>query len=75
MNWSTLIPIIAQYGVPFAEKVFQKWSSNAVPTQADFDELRALAGQTALDRMKAQLIAAGVGLDNPTAIKLMQFAS
>jgi hypothetical protein len=71
MNWAILIPIIAQYGLPLAESLFQKWSAGAVPTQADFDQLRALAAQTASDRMKLALARAGIPLDDPKALALL----
>ena len=71
MNWTILIPIIAQYGLPLAEKLWQKWSSGTPPTQADFDELRGLGKQTALDIVKARLVAAGILLDSPQAIQLL----
>lgn len=60
MNWTALIPIIAQYGIPLAESLFQKWTTAAVPTQADFDELRALASRTAKDEMLLALQRANV---------------
>lgn len=71
MSWSQLIAIIAQYGLPLAESLFKKWSTGSVPTQADFDELRALASQTASDRLKAALVRAGIPLDDPKAIALL----
>lgn len=71
MGWEALIPIIAEYGIPLAEKLFQKWTSGAAPTQADFDELRGLASQTAQDRMKLALTRANIPLDSPQAIALL----
>lgn len=75
MNWAVLIPIIAQYGVPLAEKLYQKWSSGSAPTQADFDELRAMSQQTALDRMKAVLLKANIPLESPQAVALLAAAA
>ena len=60
MGWEVLIPIIAQYGLPLAEKLWAKWSSGAAPTQADWDDLRAAAGQTAKDRMIKMLQDQGI---------------
>lgn len=74
MSWAVLIPIIAQYGLPLAESLYQKWSSGTAPTQADFDQLRALSQQTAQDRMKAQLAAAGIPLTDPHAVALLALA-
>lgn len=64
MNWAVLIPIIAQYGLPFAESVFQKWTSGNPPTQSDFDQLRTMLEQTAKDRMTAALQRAGIASDS-----------
>jgi hypothetical protein len=75
MSWPVLIPIIAQYGLPVAEKLYQKWTSGALPTQADFDELRAAGQQTAADRMKSALVAAGIPLSDPKAVQLIALAS
>lgn len=49
MGWEVLIPLIVQYGLPAAEKLFALWSSGAVPTAADFTELKRLAGIKSLD--------------------------
>lgn len=71
MNWAVLIPIIAQEGIPVAEALFKKWSSGNPPTQADFAELRELGKQTAIDRVKARLVANGIPLDDPKAVQLL----
>lgn len=75
MTWVTLIPLIAQYGLPYAEKLWQLLTTSSPPSQADFDALRALATQTAQDRMKANLVAAGVPLTDPKAIALIGLAA
>ena len=75
MTWALLLPIIAQYGIPLAESLFQKWSTGAAPTQADFDSLKAMTQQTAKDRMTAQLVAAGIPLTDPKAVALLALAS
>ena len=75
MNWAVLIPIIAQYGLPLVEKLVAKWSSGNPPTPDDFAELRALAMETAQDRMKAQLVAAGIPLDSDQAKKLLELTA
>jgi hypothetical protein len=75
MTWAAIIPIIAQYGIPLAEKLVEKWLSGSAPTLADFAELRALMGQNAKDRMKAALTAAGIPLDDPKAVQLISLAT
>lgn len=63
--------MILQYGVPFAEKVWQKWSSGNNPTQADWDELKALGKNTARSQMLDALSRAGIALDDPKAVALL----
>jgi hypothetical protein len=74
MPWPLIIELVAKYGLPFAEKMWSKWSSNSIPTQADFDELRALASQTAQDRIRLALVRAGIPLDSPQALSLLAAA-
>lgn len=71
MSWAALIPIIAEYGIPLAETLFQKVTSGSPPTQADFDQLKAMAKQTAQDQMKSSLVAAGIPLTDPHAVALL----
>lgn len=75
MSWTFLIQIIAQYGIPLAESLFQKWTTGSPPTQADFDQLKLLAQQTAKDRLIAQLNAAGIPLTDPKAVALLALVS
>lgn len=71
MSWELIAELIVSEGLPLAEKIYQKWASGNPPTQADFDELRALQTQKAADRLKAQLAAAGIPLDDPKAVALL----
>ena len=75
MNWIVIAQLVAQYGIPVAEAIFQKIQSGQEPTQADFDRLKEMAQQTAADRMKAQLVAAGVDLESDLAKQLMGMSS
>ncbi len=78
MGWEAIIALVIKYGpegIDLAEHLWQKWSTKTPPTQADFEELRALASQTAADRLKAQLVAAKIPLDSPQAIALIAQAS
>ena len=72
MDWTLIIALIKEVGYPAAEAIFKKWSSAKEPTQADFDELRALIGQTSQDRMKAALVKAGIVLDSDEGRKFME---
>ena len=75
MGWDVLIPIIAQCGLPLAEKLWAKWSSGAVPTQADWDDLRAAAGQTAKDRMVKMLLDQGIDPASEQGQQFIKLAS
>ena len=71
MNWAVLIPIILTYGLPVAEKLFQLWSTNAVPAQADWDALKALGLSTRRQDMTAALIRNGVDPNSPQGQALL----
>lgn len=75
MTWPILIQLMAQYGLPLAEKIFQKWETGNPPTAADFAELRAAASEHASDRMKAALAVKGISLDDPRAVEFLALAS
>ena len=73
--WVSLIPIIAQYGLPLAESLVQKWTSGTPPTLADFAELRQLAAQNELAIMKSRLAAAGIPLDSDQGKAMLALVS
>lgn len=60
LSWATLASIIAQYGLPLAESLFQKWSAGTPPTQQDFNDLIALASQNATAQAITVLKAQGI---------------
>lgn len=64
ISWSQIVPIIAAQSIEFAYAVWQKWSSGNPPTDADFQELIAMAKQTATDRTKERLALAGIAPDS-----------
>ncbi len=69
--WTVFAPLIVELGLDAAEAIFQKWQAGGVPTQADFDDIRAKAQQTAVDRTKARLAANGIALDSPEAARIL----
>lgn len=62
MSWAVIIPLIAQYGLPFVTKLIDKWTSNpnGAPTAAEWAELVALSQQNAKSQMLAALSRAGI---------------
>jgi hypothetical protein len=71
MNWIALLPIIIQYGLPVAEKLFQLWTSNAAPVQADWDALKALGLSTRKQDMTLALVRNGVDPTSPQGVALL----
>ena len=63
--------LIAQYGLPLAERLWQKWASETEPTQADWDELKSLASQTMESQVIAALARNGIALDSPKAKEML----
>lgn len=75
LSWITVAELAIQYGLPLAEDLIKKWENKTPVSLAAFQELKALSAQTAADRMKAQLVAAGIPLDSPQALALIAQAS
>lgn len=71
MNWATLIPIILQYGLPVAEKLFQLWTTNATPTQADWDTLKSLGLTTRKQDMMLSLVRNGIDPTSAQGVALL----
>jgi len=57
ISWSVIAGLMLQYGLPIAERVYQKWSSGTPPTQADFDELNQMKRETPQNLFNEMLIA------------------
>lgn len=75
MDWATIAMLIAQYGIPLAESVYQKWSAGTPPTQADFDALKALASSKASDEMLKVLKSQGIEPTSPQGIAFLALVS
>ena len=60
MTWLMIAQLVAQYGIPVAEKLFQLWTSGAAPTQDDWNILKDLASKNAKAQMMAALVRNGV---------------
>jgi hypothetical protein len=71
MSWAILLPLIAQYGLPVAQKLWELWSSNGAPTAADWDSLKALGTATRKQDMTAALIRNGVDPASPQGQALL----
>jgi len=71
MDAALIVQLIIQVGWPLASKLIDKIQTGQDVTPADWEVLKGLASQTAQDHMKAQLTAAGIALDSPQAIALL----
>lgn len=69
--WLALLPVIAQYGLPLAESLWTKITTNAAPTADDWTQLKALASQTARGQLVAALARAGIDPASPQGVALL----
>ena len=60
MTWAALIPVLIQFGLPVAEKLWALVQSNAAPTQADWDSLKALGATSRKQDMISAMVNAGI---------------
>lgn len=67
MDWATFAMLMAKYSFELAAKLQAKWEEKGIVTKEEVAELRAELTQTALDRAKARLVAAGIPLDSDKA--------
>lgn len=70
MPLSALIPLIIQYGLPFAQMIWQKVTAGGNVTQADFDELNALAAQTPQTHLQNVAKSLGLPMTDPRIVAL-----
>lgn len=71
MDWATIITLIISQGIPVAQKLWELWSKNAPPTQADWDALLALGKTSARQRMLEALARNGIDPASPQGIALL----
>lgn len=60
MEWVTLASIIAQYGIPFAEFLFNKIQTKGEVTPEEWAQLKQLASVSAKSELLERLKAAGI---------------
>ena len=74
MGWEALIPLILQYGIPVAEKVWQLAATKSEPTQADWDALKLLAAVSAKDQVLAAITRNNIPVDSQLAKDMLAAA-
>ena len=75
MQWAAIATLLIQYGLPFVEKLIEKWTNNNPVTMDEWNSLKALAQNTALSQMKAALSRAGIPETDPRAVELLKAAA
>jgi hypothetical protein len=71
MTWAALIPVIVSNGLAVAEKLWQLFSNNTAPTQADWDALKELGKQNARSQMMLALAQNGIDPASPQGQALL----
>lgn len=68
-----IVPMILQYGLPFTEKLIDKWTNHAneVPTAQEWSDLKAMAAENAKTQMLAALARAGIDPNSPQGLAFM----
>jgi protein-tyrosine-phosphatase len=71
MTWEIIAGLILQYGLPLAEKLWQKYAAGNPPTEADWAELKALAAVSMRDKLTQAMVRNGIDLQGELATKLL----
>lgn len=72
MSIAALIPIIAAYGIPLAQKLWAMATSGKDVTQADWDTLNALANETPQSHLAAVAASLGLPMTDPRVVALSE---
>jgi len=75
MGWDVIAGLVLQYGLPFVEKLIEKWSNKNPVTPEEWKDLVSLSQNNALSQMKAALARAGIAETDPRAIELLAEAA
>lgn len=71
MGAAEIVSLIVQVGWPAAQMLIAKAQQGGVVSAADWASLQDMINQSATDRMKLRIVAAGIPLDDPKAIALL----
>jgi len=74
MTWDLILRAIVLYGIPLTTDLLERWSRNEPVTLEDFNKARALATQTAQDRMRLRLVANGIDPESEQGKMLLSLA-
>ena len=71
MTWDTIARLVIEVGIPATAAIIENWTKDTPVTSEEFAKVRAVGNQTATDRMREQLVKAGIPLDSPEAERLL----
>jgi hypothetical protein len=74
MPVSLILSLLAQFGpsaVKLIDSLIAKWQTNGIVTVDEWNSLKAALSQTAADRMRLQLVAAGIDPASPQGVALL----
>ena len=74
MTWDLILRSLVLYGIPLTADLIQKWSSNEPVTLEAFNQARALANQTARERMLKRLVENGINPESEQGKMLLELA-
>ncbi len=75
LTWDTVALLLIQYGIPTADAIVRKWLNGEPVTEAQWNEIRAIAGQTAKDVTKRKLVEAGIDPESEQGKLIIGLAS
>lgn len=75
LTWDIVALLLVKYGIPTADAVVRKWLSGEPVTEAQWQEVRAVASQSARDVMLKKLTEAGIDPASEKGKMLLGLAS
>lgn len=75
MTWDIILASFVRVGIPLTVELVEKWLSATPVTEEQWREVRVKALSTAKDRVRLQLVAAGIDPDSEQGKKFLALAS
>lgn len=75
MTWAIVAQLIISEGIPVAADLIEKWEKGTPVTSEEFTKTRAISMRSAQDRVRLQLVKAGIDLDSDEAKKFLALSA
>lgn len=75
MPIALIVQLIAQEGLPVAEKLWTLWQSKTTVTQADWEVLKQLSAQNSKSQLAAAVARAGMDFSDPRLADLLKMST